>query len=84
MFLLPAFFPADSRSPPDCTPHSKAIKSLMRFWMRLFFRPSEHCDFVLVNILNIIIQVVVWWSDPLKDTNSGNGVPLSPGRLPVP
>ena len=36
-FCFPCFFPADSRSPPECTTHSKAIKRLMRFWLRLFF-----------------------------------------------
>ena len=33
----PCFFPADSRSPPECAPHSKAIKSLTRVWLRLLF-----------------------------------------------
>ena len=80
----PCFFPADSRSPPECAPHSKAIKTFMRFRLRLFFRPSELRAFVLVNILNIVIQVVVWWGDSPEDAISGNGVPLNPGRLPVP
>ena len=38
--FLPVFFPADSRSPPECAPHSKAIKSLMQFWLRFLFRSS--------------------------------------------
>ena len=33
----PCFFSADSRSPPECASHSKAIKKLMRFRLRLFF-----------------------------------------------
>ena len=37
IFCSPCFFPADSRFPPECTPHSKVIKILMRFWLRLFF-----------------------------------------------
>ena len=36
-FSSPCFFPADSRSHPECAPHSKAIKPLMRFRLRLFF-----------------------------------------------
>ncbi len=36
-FCSPCFFPADSRPPPECTPHSKALNQLMRFWLRLFF-----------------------------------------------
>ncbi len=49
--FLPVFFPADSRSPPECAPHSKAIESLMHFWLRLFFRPSDLGAFVLVIIV---------------------------------
>ena len=37
LFRSLCVFPADSRSPPECTPHSKAIKNLMRYWLRLFF-----------------------------------------------
>ena len=39
-FCSLCFFQGDSRSPPDFAPHSKAIKILMRFWLRVFFRPS--------------------------------------------
>ncbi len=60
-FCSLCFFQGDSRSPPDFAPHSKAIKTLMRYWLRIFFssfltpffRSDDFC----------LIWSFGWWVD---------------------
>ena len=70
-FCSLCFFQGDSRSPPDFARHSKAIKRVMRLWLRLFF-PSflTPCLRFLYYLFIMVIQAVVWWvvGDSLGDT----------------
>ena len=66
-FCSPCFFPASSRSPPECTPHSKATKKVMRLRLRLFF------PFFLTPCFRSLMIFVLyghssggWWGDSLE------------------
>ena len=60
-FCSPCFFQAGSRSPPDFASHSKAIKTLMRFWLRVIFSSFRTPCFRSDDIC--LIWSIRWWVD---------------------